>query len=131
MATQKPIERTELPATPGTKRHPSGETEGLLPREIAYATWENLGHTHKPLLRVLRDKSLDCSHTDSEVAKCTATRCALWPYRMGTNPLRQQSEAELAARKASGERLKAARQTKDVPAQRKTPKKIGDRKLPL
>src|SRR5262245_9056080 len=28
----------------GIRRHPSGETEGLLPREIDEAIWEKLGH---------------------------------------------------------------------------------------
>ena len=56
------------------------------------------GMRRDPYFSVIRDKCLDCSHTASEVSWCTATSCALWPYRMGTNPLRaEKTEAQKAA----------------------------------
>jgi hypothetical protein len=37
--------------------------------------------------RVVRAKCLDCCcYQEAEIRKCTALACALWPYRMGTNP---------------------------------------------
>ena len=45
------------------------------------------GHTKKPLLKVIRKKCIDCcAGKYSEVKKCTAKDCDLWPYRMGKNP---------------------------------------------
>jgi hypothetical protein len=44
-------------------------------------------HRRQPILRVIRAKCLDCCCGQaSEVAKCTAVACALWPYRMASNP---------------------------------------------
>lgn len=37
--------------------------------------------------RVVRAKCLDCcGDQESEIRKCTALACWLWPYRMGSNP---------------------------------------------
>jgi hypothetical protein len=92
----------------GVRRLENGETEGLDPREMPRSLLEKIGHKPAPILAVIRAKCLDCSHNSSEVRKCTAVDCALWPYRMGTNPLRAERSAEqLAASKAAGERLAA------------------------
>jgi hypothetical protein len=43
------------------------------------------------VLKAIRQKCLDCCcYQPSEVAKCTATKCALHPFRMGKNPFRQK-----------------------------------------
>lgn len=48
---------------------------------------EAAGYSPQPILKVIRAKRLDCSYGQpNEVAKCTAVACALWPYRMATNP---------------------------------------------
>ena len=94
----------------GIIKHPSGETEGMDPRSVDVSLMENLGHKLLPLSKVIREKCLDCSHTAYEVAKCTATQCALRPYRMGTNPFRREpSEAQKVARRAHVEKMMAAR----------------------
>jgi hypothetical protein len=42
--------------------------------------------------KVVRAKCMDCCcELASEVRKCTALKCALWPYRMGTNPFTRRS----------------------------------------
>lgn len=42
---------------------------------------------YKPLLRVIREKCLDCVCGNSaEVARCPCRDCPLYPYRMGRNP---------------------------------------------
>jgi hypothetical protein len=62
---------------------------GRDPRKIAAHEFDGAGLTGRPILSVIREKCLDCSagQTD-EVRKCVAVTCALWPYRMGSNPFR-------------------------------------------
>ncbi len=56
-------------------------------REDARAEAESHGHEKKPMLKVIREKCLDCCcEQPSEVRLCTCTDCSLWPYRMGKNP---------------------------------------------
>jgi hypothetical protein len=64
-------------------RYPIGRD----PREMTRVELEALVHGKKPLLRVIRARCLDCCcYQESEVRKCTAVRCANWPYRMATDP---------------------------------------------
>ena len=45
------------------------------------------GHAPRPILKVIREKCVDCSGgSRAEVARCPVTRCALWPYRSGHSP---------------------------------------------
>src|SRR5258706_13258428 len=61
-------------------------------------------------LVLLRVKCLDCSAgVESEIRKCTAIGCALWPYRMATNPFRAPREMTPEQREAGAARLAAAR----------------------
>jgi hypothetical protein len=83
-------------------RNADGSTEGADPRTIERS---DLPHEPAPILKVVRAKCLDCSAgSQSEVAKCTAIRCALWPYRMGSNPF--------SDRKGNPEALARAREAK-------------------
>lgn len=44
-------------------------------------------HTKKPILKVIREKCLDCcAGQHCEVRLCHIKDCPLWPYRMGKNP---------------------------------------------
>ncbi|MBX2806150.1 MAG: hypothetical protein KTR19_09275 [Hyphomicrobiales bacterium] len=93
----------------GIVRLPSGGTEGLDPREMSRSLLEEIGHSQMPLLRVIRAKCLDCSHTASEVRRCSAVDYSLWPYRMGTNPFRaERSDAQKAAAAEAARRLHRA-----------------------
>jgi hypothetical protein len=59
-----------------------------------------------PPLKVMRAKCLECCCGSAhEVRHCVISTCPLWPYRMGTNPLRQPSQAQRAAWRRTGERL--------------------------
>ena len=80
-----------------------GSTEGRDPRKMTIKEFTFLGHHARPILNTIRAKCLDCScYQPSEIAKCTAYGCALWPYRMGTNPFRApMSEERRAAAAAS------------------------------
>lgn len=50
------------------------------------------------VLAAIRRKCLDCScWQPTEVRDCPLTRCALWPYRLGRNPLRPPRPANTHA----------------------------------
>ena len=67
---------------------------GVDPRTIAPEILEKLGHPLSPA-KALRAHCVDCCRgSESEVRKCTAIGCKLWPYRMGTSPFRPKSDAE-------------------------------------
>jgi hypothetical protein len=77
-------------------RHPDGSTEGRHPDDLAP---EVLGRAHqkRSIMAVIRAKCLDCCcHQQSEVRRCTAVHCPLWPYRMGTNPFHGARGKEVA-----------------------------------
>ena len=58
-------------------------------------------------VKAIRLKCLDCScDNPNEVRECPVTDCALYPFRMGTNPYRQKREYTEEQKKAMVERLK-------------------------
>jgi hypothetical protein len=68
-------------------RNADGSTEGADPRQLSPDALGEAGHAKRPLLKIIRDKCLDCCAGDaSEVRRCTAQSCPLWPYRMAKNP---------------------------------------------
>lgn len=51
----------------------------------------------KPLLRVIREKCIDCMcGYVLEVKKCPSDDCPLWPYRMGHNPYKVKARKDTA-----------------------------------
>lgn len=57
-------------------------------------------------LKAIRGKCIDCSGgIKSEVRKCTATGCSLWPFRMSKNPFRKRSELSDSERELRAARL--------------------------
>jgi hypothetical protein len=95
---------------PGTELSEEGQAIGRDPRQLNSEEFREIGHSALPILSVIRAKCLDCCcGSESEVRKCTATGCPLWPYRMGTNPLRTPRQMSESQRQAATERLKAAR----------------------
>ena len=49
-----------------------------------------LGHHPVSLSKAIRLRCLDCCvHQPSEVAKCAAVRCPLYPFRLSKNPWRK------------------------------------------
>lgn len=64
----------------------AGEKAGKLPSKLSKAELRELGHPESPI-KAIRAKYLDCvGQQPSEVRKCPAVDCPLWPYRMGRNP---------------------------------------------
>ena len=57
-------------------------------------------------LKAIREKCLDCCCDNAaEVRKCVDTDCALWPFRMGTNPFRKKRELSSEQKHEIAERL--------------------------
>jgi hypothetical protein len=79
----------------------NGEKIGRDPRRMSVEELNTLGHEASPMLKVIRAKCLDCSCGQiSEVRKCVAVDCALWPYRMSANPLRTPLSEEERQKRA-------------------------------
>ncbi len=77
-----------------TELGPEGTAIGRDPRSMDYRALQAHFGPPRPLLKAIRDKCLDCCcGSQGEVAKCTATDCPLWPYRMGKNTLRPKRKA--------------------------------------
>jgi hypothetical protein len=70
-----------------------GQKVGKLPGSVRLEQLRALGHPESPI-RAIRSKCLDCSGgASSEIRKCVAVTCALWPLRMGSNPFHGKKEA--------------------------------------
>lgn len=62
-------------------------TIGRDPRKISADEWEASGLPLLIGMKAIRAKCMDCcGDSYSEVRKCTATLCPLWPLRMGSMP---------------------------------------------
>ena len=61
--------------------------------------------------KVIREKCIDCCCGNmAEVARCTAEKCPLHPWRMGKNPYRKPpSEAQLEAARKRAEEINQQR----------------------
>ena len=69
-----------------------------------------LGHQPMPVLKAIRAKCLDCSGgIQSEIRDCLVRDCALYPFRMSTNPWRASVSDE--QREASRQRIAARNRT--------------------
>jgi hypothetical protein len=62
-------------------------------------------------VKVIREKCIDCCcGSVYEVAKCTAEKCPLWPWRMGKNPYRKPpSEAQREVSRLKMQKLQQQR----------------------
>ena len=125
---EKYYPRSRLPALQQSPAE-GGHLIGRDPRRMSIAELTALGHQTRPLLAVIRAKCLDCvGYEPSEVRKCTAIDCALWPYRMLRNPFRTVSQAQ----REQGRRLAAARDAgispSECPANSETPE-TGEEKM--
>jgi hypothetical protein len=73
-----------------------GEKIGLEPSAVAKDKLRALGHPASPT-DAIRVKCIDCSGGSlSEVRKCLAINCPLWPYRMGRNPFHARATSRNA-----------------------------------
>jgi hypothetical protein len=80
----------------------TGEKVGKLPGSCDTDDLRALRHPESPI-RAIRANCLSCSGgSPSEVRKCTAVGCALWPMRMGVNPFHGQSHSATSPGSTSG-----------------------------
>ena len=87
-----------------------GELIGRDPRKISEADWSLAGIEADTPMAVMRAKCLDCcAGQESEIRKCVAIACAIWPYRMSANPFRAKRSMTDEQRAEAGDRLKRAR----------------------
>ena len=76
-----------------------GHLIGRDPRTIT--DWSDYPGQRLVGLRAIRAKCLDCSHTQSEVRKCTAVSCPLWPLRMAAVPKGYRPPIDAAERRTA------------------------------
>jgi hypothetical protein len=91
--------------------HPIDGPDYLVGRDprgaISREDFASCGHT-RSILEAVRAKCLDCCcQQPNEVRYCTATFCALWPFRMSANPFHKRELSE-ARREELRERGRAA-----------------------
>lgn len=71
-----------------------GEKIGRVPRDISLEALRALGGPDTRS-KAIRAKCIDCSGgSPTEVRKCVAIGCALWPFRMGPSPFRGKADTE-------------------------------------
>jgi hypothetical protein len=82
-----------------------GELIGKRPSDVPSEILSLKFRAQNPL-KAIRGKCLDCcSGNAAEVRKCVATDCALWPFRMGTNPFRKKRKLSAGERRERAARL--------------------------
>ncbi|WP_225767257.1 hypothetical protein [Inquilinus sp. Marseille-Q2685] len=80
-----------------------GELIGADPRTLDPVSMSQDGRPTSPM-KAIRAHCLGCSGGDaSEARKCTATGCALWPFRMGRNPFYGMKTAQSEGLELDGE----------------------------
>lgn len=95
-----------------TEPNDEGKLIGKDPRTVSVQEYEKAGIDSAPIMSVVRAKCLDCCSNDrSEVRKCTAVSCPLWPFRMGSNPFRSRDLSD-KQRAEIAERFRKARAAK-------------------
>jgi len=74
-----------------------GEKIGSNPAYLSVETLRGLGHPETPMKAVRAHCVECCGGSYAEANKCTATGCALWPYRMGRNPFHARAKTRKPA----------------------------------
>lgn len=92
--------------------HEDGSVEfapvGRDPRKMSVLDLEAAGKPRISRGDAIREKCLDCCvGSPSEVRRCAMVDCALWPFRMGTDPYREPMSDERRA--AAAQRLARGR----------------------
>jgi len=99
-------------------RADEGEPVGKIPSEVPSDFLSRYYGAKNPLMAI-REKCLDCCcGSPSEVRKCVATDCALWPFRIGINPFRQKRTLSAEQKKIMADRLAKAK-GEAIPLQRR------------
>jgi hypothetical protein len=68
-----------------------GQLVGRSPSDVS-SEFLSVNFSAQNRMKAIRAKCLDCCCGNAaEVRKCTATDCALWPFRLGSDPFRKRS----------------------------------------
>ena len=87
-----------------------GVRVGRDPRTLSEADLEAMGRPAISRGDAIRAKCLECcNRSPTEVRRCGMIDCALWPFRMGTNPYRERRQVSDEQRQAASERFAKAR----------------------
>lgn len=98
---------------PHLEPHPDGGTQGRDPRKMNRNDLEAIGLARVSRGDAIRAKCLDCMvGSPAEVRRCAAIECALWSFRMGTDPFRDARQMTDEQRAEAGERLRLAREAR-------------------
>lgn len=85
-----------------------GVPVGRDPRKLSVADLEAVGKPRVSRGDAIRAKCLECCNQSAvEVRRCGMVDCALWAFRMGTDPYREPMSEE--RRRATAERFAAVR----------------------
>lgn len=83
------------------------------PREMTPDDLARLGFSRINRGDAIKAKCLDCQGgSHAEVRRCEVGSCALWPFRMGSDPWRETREMTEEQRAAATERLARAREAR-------------------
>lgn len=94
-----------MPTPAGLEPGDGGHAIGRDPRTMTQGELRAMGHEPMSPLAAIRLRCLDCcGEQPSEVLKCTAVRCAAWPFRMNRNPWRAERELSDEQREVMRER---------------------------
>ena len=89
-------------------RRDEGELIGKHPSDVPSQILSQKFSAQNPL-KAIREKCVDCCCGNAaEVRKCVSVDCALWPYRMSTNPFRKTRKLSPAEKRERAERLPKA-----------------------
>ncbi len=95
---------------PHQEMHPDGTPQGRDPRAMLPADLDDCGLTRVSRPDAIRAKCLDCCCSSAaEVRRCGMVDCALWPFRMGTDPWREKKTLSADGLAALAAGRKAAR----------------------
>lgn len=98
---------------PHQEMHPDGTPQGRDPRKMGPADMEALGLERISRGDAMRAKCLDCMGGNAaEVRRCGDMTCALWPFRMGTDPFHERRALTDEQRAAAAENLRLAREAR-------------------
>ena len=81
---------------------------GKDPRKLSEVELEALPH-ETSVIAAVRAKCMDCCYSSTEVRKCVAVDCALWPFRMGKNVFSKKRLMVAEQREKISSRMKKLR----------------------
>jgi len=91
---------------PHLETHHDGTMQGRDPRKLTPADLEACGIARQSRGEAIRANCVACcAGNAAEVRRCALAACALWPFRMGTDPWRAPREMSDDQRAAAAERL--------------------------